>query len=105
MNKSNGFIKLDHDLVRGPAWRGLSGNAVKVLIDIADQYNGSNNGRLRFGVSQTVRVLHCSNTTALRTLAELRDAGLIEVVEKGSFVHKNGARKGTATAWRLTFLA
>ncbi len=105
MNKSNGFIKLDHDLVRSECWAGLSSHATRLLIAIWDQFDGRNNGRLRFGISQTMRVLHCGTGTAMRTLAELRDADLIEVVEKGSFTHKNGARKGMVTAWRLTFLA
>ena len=49
--KNKGFVKLDHDLVRGPEWRGLSGDAAKVLIDILDQYNGRNNGSIHYGVA------------------------------------------------------
>ena len=102
--KNNGFIKLDHYLVRSESWAGLSSHATRLLIAIWDQFDGRNNGRLRFGLSQGVQVLHCGRDTAIRTFAELQDAGLIEVVDKGSFIHKNGARKGMATAWRLKFL-
>ena len=98
------YIKLDHDLVRSECWAGLSSRATRLLIAIWDQYDGQNNGRLRFGINQTMSVLHCSKHTAMRTTGELRVAGLIEVVEKGSFTYKNGVLKGRATAWRLTFL-
>ena len=103
--KNKGFIKLDHDLVRGPEWRGLSGDAAKVLIDILDQFNGRNNGRLHYGIRHAMRCLNCSKRTAIRRLGELRDTGLIVATEKGSFIDKMGARKGITTAWRLTFLA
>ena len=105
MNKiSTGFIKLDHDLVRGPEWRGLSGDAAKVLIDILDQYNGRNNGSIHYGVRHAMAALGCSKRTAIRRLGELRASGLIVATEKGPFIHKTGSRKGITTAWRLTFL-
>ena len=104
MNKPNErtFIRLWHDLVRSEVWADLSPNATRLLIGIWDQHNGHNNGELRFGKKQAMRLLRCSSTTAMRTFVELQDAGLIEVVEKGSFEHKERARKGMATAWRIT---
>ena len=68
--KNNGFIKLDHYLVRSECWAGLSSHATRLLIAIWDQYDGRNNGCLRFGISQTMRVLHCGTGTAMRTLGE-----------------------------------
>ena len=103
--KNKGFIKIDHDLVRGPEWRGLSGDAAKVLIDILDQYNGRNNGSIHYGIRHAIRCLNCSKKTAIRRLSELRDAGLIVATEKAMFTHKVDARKGITTAWRLTFLS
>ncbi len=104
-SKNKGFVKLDHDLVRGPEWRGLSGDAAKVLIDILDQFNGRNNGSIHYGVRHAMRCLNCSKRTAIRRLGELRASGLIVATEMGSFIHKTGSRKGITTAWRLTFLA
>ncbi len=100
--KNDSFISLYHDLVRSEMWVGLSANAVKVLIGIWDQYNGKNNGDLRFGYTHAVRLLRCSRSTAARAFEELVDAGLIEATEKGSFAHKDSARKGMVTAWRIT---
>ena len=102
--RSSGFIRLDHDLVRGKTWASLSSHATRLLIGIWSLYNGRNNGKLRYSVAQATRLLHCGRSTALRTFAELQAARLIEATERGSFAYKNGARKGTATAWHLTFL-
>ncbi len=99
--KDNGFIRLDHDLVRCEVWETMSANAVKLLIGIWNQYNGHNNGELRYGYAHAERLLGCSTATAKRTFAELKNSGLIVAVEKGSFAHKNGARHGIVTAWRI----
>ncbi len=100
--KNGSFIGLPHDLVRCDVWVGLSPNAVKVLIGIWDRYNGHNNGDLRFGYAHAERLLGCSTATAKRTFAELKNTGLIEAVEKGSFANKANARKGMVTGWRIT---
>lgn len=102
MAKGNGFIGIEHDLVRSQVWRDLSSNATRLLIDIWDQYNGRNNGDVPYSVAQAVQCLHCSKSTAIRTFAELREATLIERMHKGSFAA--GDRKGESSKWRLTFL-
>ncbi len=106
MNKEkyNGFIRLEHDLVRSGVWAGLSANATRLLIGIWDQYNGHNNGYLPYGTEQAMRLLRCSTSTAKRTFAELKDAGLIMTVKKGSFARKDQARRGEVTEWRVTAL-
>ena len=96
------FIRLPHDLVRSGVWVGLSANAIKLLIGIWDQYNGHNNGELRFGQKQAMRLLRCSQRTAVHTFAELQDTGLIVCTEKGSFSQKARAREGTTSAWKIT---
>ena len=99
---SNGtFIGLPHELVRSEVWAGLSANAVKLLIGIWDQYNGHNNGALRYGYEQAMQLLGCSTQTVWRAFAELKNAGLIVAIEKGSFARKDGARRGLVTAWQI----
>ena len=104
MTKSNGFIKVDRNLWQSEEWRSLSPHAQVALIDIWARFNGRNNGQIPYGVRDGMTRLHCGSATAQRALNELKDAGLIEVAVKASFDHKNGARKGRATQWRLTFL-
>lgn len=104
MKKSNGFIKLDRFLWQSDQWRNLSVNAQITTVDIWARFNGRNNGQIVYDLRDAIARLHCSKRTAIRMLAELQDAGLIEATVKGSFQYKTGARKGTATEWRLTFL-
>ena len=104
MAKVNGFIKLDRQLVRSDVWASLSPGATKLLVEIWSHYNGKNNGSITYGLAQGMRCLRCSKRTAIRRFAELREAELIESNVKGSFAHKTGARKGTATTWRITCL-
>jgi hypothetical protein len=102
--KYAGFIRLEHDLVRSEVWAALSANATRLLIGIWDQYNGHNNGFLPYGTEQAMRLLRCSTSTAKRTFAELKDAGLIIAVKKGAFARKDQARKGEVTEWQITAL-
>ena len=102
--KRNGFIRVERGLWHSDQWRGLSANARVVLIDLQAGYTGHNNGKLTYGIGHAVRCLHCGKRTAIRTLAELKAAGLIEATSIGSFTHKAGARMGQATTWRLTYL-
>ena len=104
MRKANGYLSLDHDFIRSDAMSSLSARGQVLVFVMADRYNGRNNGRIPYSVKEAMERLHCSKSTAIRTLQELKAAGLIAPVEKGSFTHKNGARKGTATTWQLNFL-
>jgi len=99
---TNGFIKLDRDLVRSDRWQGLSVGARALLIEVWSWHNGSNNGNIRYGVRQAETSLKCTRPTALKWFRELESAALIEVVERGGFRWKTGAREGRVTAWRIT---
>ena len=101
----SGFLKLPNKLIRSEQYAELSSNAVKLLIHMAGFHNGKNNGSIRYGVAQAMRLLGCSKPTACNCFAELRTAGLIEATKPASFSHKDGARQGLATAWRLTFIS
>jgi hypothetical protein len=100
--KPSGFIRLDRDLVRGDRWQGLSVGARALLIEIWSWHNGKNNGSIRYGTRHAEISLKCSRRTALRWFKELEDAHLIEATERGGFRYKAGARRGLATAWRIT---
>jgi hypothetical protein len=102
--KGNGFIRVERGLWHSDHWRSLSANARVVLVDIQSGFTGQNNGTLTYGIGRAVKCLRCGKRTAIRTLAELKGAGLIEATSKGSFNHKAGARRGEATTWRLTYL-
>jgi hypothetical protein len=103
-SQSKSFLKLPNNFIRSERFASLSANAVKLLIHMAGFHNGINNGSIRYGVAQAMTLLGCSKPTACRCFRELRDAGLIALTERASFHNKDGARKGKATAWRITFI-
>jgi hypothetical protein len=94
-------IRLYHSMLATPAWRGLSGNAVKVLIAICQLNNGANNGGIFLSARDAASRTGLSVNTASKCLQELAETGFLEIVEKGAFSRKTK----TATTYRVTWLA
>ena len=97
------FLSLNHDFMATPAVLNLSANGKALVLGLANKYGGNGAYTVRWSVAETTRWLHCGRTTAIKTTNELKAAGLIEVLQSGSFDHKAGARKGVATLYRLNF--
>lgn len=80
---AGGFLLLPMAVLHSPKFRDLSGNGVKLLMDIGSQYNGKNNGDL----CAAWKVMHKkgwkSETTLTRAKKELLDAGFIAETRKG----------------------
>ena len=77
------FFGLPLTVIDSPAYRSLNGWAVKLLIDIGKQYNGSNNGDLQAAYSL---LKHCgwnSPGTLRKALQDLQTVGLIELTRQG----------------------
>lgn len=81
--KDHTFLQLRHDLIRSRQFCALSGNAVKVLLFLAGQFNGRNNGDLSATETMVERAGLCSGTTAAKSLRELEAAGFIVVTRHG----------------------
>lgn len=81
--KDHSFLQLRHDLLRSRGFNGLSGNAVKVLLFLASQFNGRNNGDLSATETMVVAAGLCSGTTAAKALRELETTGFIVVTRHG----------------------
>lgn len=93
--------RLPHLMTGSPAWRDLSGNAVKVLVALQRLDRGPDNGNLFFGARKATDETGFSRNTVMRALRELEDHGFIAAVERGHFQVKGGP----ATRWRLTFIS
>lgn len=104
MTKANGFIRIERDFWSDPVVAELPALCQLILVDMLYRYNGRNNGTISYSWDDAQRRLGCSRRTVGRLLARLRDAGLVAIVTKGSFDLKDGARKGTANQYRLTFV-
>ena len=95
-NDTSQFIALSYSMAHTPAWRSLSGPAVKVWVELRSRYNGNNNGDLSLSLDEAARLLHISKTTAMRAFAELEDKGFLKMMQRG---HWYGRK---ATIWAVT---
>lgn len=86
--ESGSFTAIPHAVQDSPNWRRSSATAIKMLCDIARQFNGRNNGDL--GASLTVLKPRgwTSPETVCQALRELRHYGLIVLTRQGGL---NGA--------------
>ena len=80
---AGGFLALPHALLNSPAYRNLSSKGVKLLIDLATQYNGKNNGDL----TTAWKIMRPRGWKSEQTLQvaknELLQAGFISETRKG----------------------
>jgi hypothetical protein len=90
------YIPLPYAQLKSPAWRSLSGAAVKVWLELHTRYNGGNNGNVRLSMNEAVSALGIGKGTAQRAFKELEDKGFIALVVSGNWYHRR------AHEWRLT---
>jgi hypothetical protein len=95
------FVKLDHWLLNTPAWRYLSPSARAIYIELAQRYNGSNNGEIALSIRDAARLVRVAKDTASKAFRELEDKGFVIRVVCGSFNWK----VRHATTWELTAYA
>lgn len=100
---SGGFLALPHAVLESDSFRGLSSHAVKLLIDIAGQYRGQNNGDFSAAWSLMQRRGWKSRDTLTKALRELLEAGLIERTREGGNPKQGGA--GICALYAVTWLA
>lgn len=71
------FLALPHVVLDSPSYQALGYAARALLIDIARQYTGTNNGRLVACAKYLAPRCWNSNGTITRALVELRESGLL----------------------------
>lgn len=81
--RSPPFLRLPNQVHESEQFGKLSGNAVKLLIHIAGQYRGKNNGDLSATWTQLESRGWKSRSTLHRSLKELVEAGFIELTRQG----------------------
>ena len=89
---------LPYDMTQSDAWRSLSGNAVKLLLELCRGFYGTNNGDLSVSLDRAAKLLWIGKSSVSRAYAELEEKGFVRKVKPGSWI------KGKATTWRVTFL-
>ena len=92
------YLLLPYKLLRSPQFRGLNGNEVRVLIELASRHNGFNNGKIAVGMTDLAQMLHMSKSTVQRALEGLQMFGFIKCRKPGQFMGR------LASEWEVTFL-
>jgi hypothetical protein len=77
------FLALPHVVMDSAAFRNLSGPAIRLLLDVARQYSGDNNGKLLTSDKYLSTRGWTSHDTALRARRDLELSGLIFETRKG----------------------
>ncbi|HHA2837643.1 TPA: hypothetical protein ACOFCN_002020 [Stenotrophomonas maltophilia] len=81
--KGHSFVQLPHYMIQSPQFYALSGTAVKVLLFLAGQYNGKNNGDLSATESMVSAAGVCSARGVGAVLTSLEEAGFIVKTRTG----------------------
>ena len=81
---SHTFVMLQHRIIDSANFHALSGKAVKLLLDIARQYNGNNNGDLQAAWTLMSKCGWRSKETLHNAIKELLHFGMIEKTRQGS---------------------
>lgn len=90
------YAPLFYALLKSEAWRALSGNAVRLFLELHTRYNGSNNGKLRLSYAEAAVALSIGKATVKRAYAELIEKGFVRMEQEGNWYHRQ------AHEWRIT---
>lgn len=94
-------IRFYHFMLNSPAFESLSPVAVKVLIEIWKRHDGSNNGRIHFGVREA-KAVGVAKSSCWRALRELEEKRFIHCTRSSSFDLKDRrAREWAITALKI----
>ena len=89
-------MPLPYALLKSPAWRSLSGNAVRLFLELHTRFNGGNNGVLTLSYAEAAEALGMGKATVQRAYAELVEHGFLALEKEGNWYHRR------AHEWRLT---
>lgn len=95
-NEGEQFVALPYVTLHSPAWRDLSGAAIKVFFELRSRFNGSNNGELFLSCDEAAHLLGMSKSTVFRAFTDLESHGFIRMVKRGRWYGR------LATTWRIT---
>jgi hypothetical protein len=90
------YVPLPYAILKSPAWRSLSGAAVKLFFELHTRYNGGNNGKIHLSMNEASAALGLGKATIQRAYCDLQEKGFIALEEAGTWYHRR------AHDWRLT---
>ncbi len=90
------FVYLPYAMIKSPAWRALSGPAVKLWLELHTRFNGGNNGKVFLSMNEAAGILEIGKATVQRAFEDLQDKGFVVLEQEGNWYHRR------AHEWRLT---
>lgn len=84
------YFQLPHNLLKCEDFTSLSGSALKVLLHLASQFNGTNNGDLSATLTDVRAKGVRSSSTLVAAIAELQQKNLIVCTRTGRFMRPGG---------------
>lgn len=94
------FAQVPANVLQSPEFHGITGEAVRLLLALAAQYNGHNNGNLCAASSVAKLYGFKSGDTLARAIAGLLEAGLIIRTREGMFQGAGSKCALYAIAWK-----
>lgn len=82
-------LRLPHYMLKSPAWISLDPVARCLFVEVAQRYNGHNNGEIGLGVREAGAALHVRPQTAGRAFDTLRTTGFLRVGRDSAFNMKS----------------
>ena len=95
-NDTEQYLGISYVMAHSPAFRSLSGAALKVWIELRTRFNGWNNGRITLSWDEAARILHMGKTTIGRAFDELEEKGFIVMTKRGQWYGR------MASEWAVT---
>ncbi|WP_374607264.1 hypothetical protein [Thermomonas sp.] len=89
------FLSLPHYVITSPQWRALSGNAIKFIVELAAEFDGSNNGDLS--------LTRCMALKRGWRSGETRDQAAEEAEAAGFIVQTRHGHKGVCNLYAITW--
>lgn len=96
--KAERFLVLKAWELNSPAFRALTGDQVRVYLDMRMHYDGKNNGQIVYGTEKAGKIVHKKKQTGARILERLIELGFIKVTTDSSFNQKRLCRTFELTA-------
>jgi hypothetical protein len=93
------YANFGYPMMNSPAWRSLSGAALKLLMELRTRYHGTNNGKLALSLDHAAELLGLGKATVQRAFVELQAKGFIILIERGRWYGRK------PTIWALTFVS
>ena len=89
------YVPLGYPMLRSPAWRSLSGAAVKLFLEIRSRYDGRNNGKLSVSQDEGARLLAIGKATVARAFEELEAKGFLTLTRRGRWYGRQASEYAT----------